>query len=279
MGIKLDNLKFKKIFEEYQVILEKTLPECVQINARLVAVELARRTQPFGDKDSARFSGEKAIRTDLYGGKRSWGKGKGRSGIFAPLTPRQEAYAEFMDSDDIFVHRTKDGTIYGTDKAHFLPDASSATLRGIHKGAFKNGRMSAAGADTHNIGRWKFINKYFVPGSVLSEYITAQQAKVGIAKSGWAACAKKLKTGKSAGTRGIPTWVTRHLKSRIHGAVQDNTSNQAHPHVILTNTLTWIDKVLPVTQQLEALANVGQRMKTQMFRILKARDKKALEAA
>jgi len=277
-SVTLEKTGLEQMFEFYGAVKQKTLPEVLRIHARLACVELARRTQPFGDKDSARFSGEKAIRTDLYGGKRSSSKGKGRAGIFAPLTPRQEVYAEFNDSAEIFVFRTKDGTVYGTDKAHFLPDASAATLREIHKGAFKNGRMSAAGGDTHNIGRWKYINKYFVPGSVLKEYLAAQQAKVGIAKSGWAWCAKQLKTGKGSATRGIPRWVTRHLGDYGLGTVQDLAEDSANPRIVLTNTCKYADKVCPPAQQQEAVLVVVNKMVKQLANMLRY-ERKQMKAA
>lgn len=280
MGIKLDNLKFKKILDEYQEILEKTLPEAVRINARLLAVELARRTQPFGNNDKAKNIGETAIAKDLLGGRRSRGKGGGRRGIFQSLTPFMQDNALFYNtSENIRLFARKDGSVYGTDRAHFLPDATASTMRGIHKQNFINGKVSAAGGDTRDIGRWKFINQYFVPPDVLSDYLASVKAKVGLAKSGWAACAKQLKTGKSAGTRGIPGWVTKHLSDMTLGNVQDHTDNKAHPVVILTNTCRYIDKVCPETQRLEALSNVGGRMKKQMQTILKKRQTTVEEAA
>lgn len=271
-SIKLDNLKFKKILDEYQDILGKTLPECVRINARLLAVELARRTQPFGNSDKTKQVSDGAIARDLLGGKK-------RAGLFAPITPWIAQNAEEYSTGNIRLFVKKNGEVYGTDKAHFLHSATAGTLRSIHKEAFKNGKLSSAGGKTRDIGRWKFINKHFVPAETLAKYVASVQAKVGLAKSGWAACAKQLKTGKSAGTRGIPGWVTKHLGDYTLGNVQDRTDNEVHPHVILTNTSKYIDKVLNKAQQLEALANVGARMKKQMETVLKKRNTQLAEAA
>ena len=273
MPIKFENLKFAEIMKDYATILEVTIPEAVRINARLLAVEFSRRTQPFGFDDKSHKQGQGAIAKDLLGGKRTGGKGGGRAGIFAPLTPFMEAHAELYDSGNIRLFVKKDGSVYGTDKAHFMPGASMSTLRGIHKGAFVNGRMSAAGGDTRDIGRWKFINKYLVPPTVLDAYVTSQQAKVGIAKSGWAQCAKSIKN-----TRNIPSWVTKHLGNYALGNVEDRTANKA-PTMVLTNTCRYASDVLPTTQQLEGQNIVAGKMKKQMTKILKYRQKQIQEEA
>jgi hypothetical protein len=56
--------------------------------------------------------------------------------------------------------------------------------------------------------------------------------------------------------------------------VQDNTSNAAAPTVTLTNSLPWADSVLRVTEQLNGMAFVAQKMKKQMEIILKKRQLK-----
>jgi hypothetical protein len=272
--IQFHNLKFHQIMKDYAQILEVTLPEAVRLNARLLAVEFSRRTQPFGHDEKIREQGEKAISTDLLGGKRSVGKGKGRRGIFAPITPFMESYAEFYDTGTIWLFARKNGTVYGTDTAHFLPQADTSTLRGIHKGAYSNGRMSAAGGDTRDIGRWKFINRYFVPPDTLKEYMASVKAKVGLAKSGWASCAKQIKN-----TRLIPTWVTRHLKDYALGEVEDKTMVNGNPVMRLTNRVKYASEVLRFSEQLQGQSIVSTKMKKQMETILKKRQLKLQEAA
>lgn len=277
---KLTNLKFEQIMKDYAQIREVTIPAAVHANARLLCVEFARRTQPFGDKTGGEKVGEKAISRDLLG-RGGGSKGKNRAGIFAPLTPFMQEHALFNNtSDNIRLFARKDGTVYGTDRAHFMPDASISTMRGIHKSNFVNGRMSAAGGDTRDIGRWKFINRYFVMPDTLKDYIAMQHAKVGIAKSGWAYCATQLKKVVSGSlTRGIPGWVTRHIGDYGNGRVMDNTASTTRPHVVLTNTSKYADRVLPLTEQLMAQSVVAEKMKKQMAMILKKRQPKLQEAA
>jgi hypothetical protein len=267
---KFENLKFEQIMKDYATILEKTIPDAVHLNARLLCVEFARRTQPFGNDQQV---GEKAIARDLLGGKK-------RYGIFASLTGFMAANAEHYSTGNVRLFVKKDGTVYGTDKAHFLTDATASTLRQIHKGAFQNGTMSSAGSRTRDIGRWKFIDKYFVPGGTLDDYVKSQMAKSGLAKSGWAACANQLKKVISGSmTSRIPGWVTRHLSNYNLGKVEDRTGNVFAPTVVLTNTCKYADKVLTTIEQLNGMAIVAQKMKRQMETILKKRQLKLQEAA
>ena len=258
---------------DYSQILEVTIPEAIRMNARLLAVEFSRRTQPFGHDQGGEKTGEKAISRDLLG-RGGGAKGKNRAGLFAPLTPFMQEHALFYkSSDNIWLFAKKDGTVYGTDKAHFMHDASFSTMRELHKSNFANGRMSAAGGDTHNIGRWKFINKYFVMPDLLKEYVAAQHAKVGIAKSGWASCADQIKN-----TRKIPAWVTRHLKDYKLGEIADNTSNKDRPNMRLTNKSKYASEVLRFSEQLQGQSIVATKMKKQMEKILKYRQLKLQEA-
>ena len=270
MPVKVETLAFEKLLKDYAEIRVTTFPQAVAMNARLLCVALARRTPPFGSDNK---TGQAAVARDILGGKK-------RYGLFAPITPFMEANAEEYSSGNIRLFTKKDGTVYGTDRAHFLTSATTGTLRSIHKQAFKNGRMSSAGTSTRDIGRWKFIDKYFVPAKALSEFVALQQAKVGLAKSGWAACAKQLpKVVSGSMTRGIPKWVTSKLKDFTFGKIEDRTNNIFNPVIVLTNTLPWADKVITPVEQLNATQIVARKMKNQMARILKSRTTKLAEAA
>lgn len=272
---KLTNLKFEKIMADYAKIREVTIPEAVHANARLLCVELARRTQPFGDKTGGEKVGEKAITRDLLG------RSGARPGIFAPISGAVEAGFEFYKtSNNVRLFVTKDGRVYGTDKSFFRPDASVGDMAAFHRGKFVNGKMSSAGSRTRDVGRWKFIEKMFVPPGTLDDFMKAQFARVGIAKSGWAACANQLRRVVSGSmTRGNPGWVTRHLGDYSLGSVEDRTFNLKNPTVVLTNSCKYADKVLRPSEQLMALSVVAEKMKNQMSRILKGRITKLAEAA
>ena len=258
--IKLDNLRLEKILKEYQVVLEKSLPECVRINARLLAVELARRTQPFGDDGKI---GEAAVERDI------------RKVVKLPIqltsqmtSPRlAKSIREKVAAGNW--KGVRDTMIASGWAKDFQFLNGSAAIKPVHQSyRNKRGRVKKKDGDI-----------FATDSSTLHNYSEMIKARVGIAKAGWAACAKELKTGKGAGTRGIPTWVTRHLKTRTNGHISDRTNNTKAPTVQLVNTVPWIDTVISNMQRLEALSNIGGRMKKQMQTILKKRQTTVEEAA
>jgi hypothetical protein len=278
--IQIESTGLEEMFRFYGAVKQKTLPDTLRIHARLLCVELARRTQPFGDKSGGEKIGEKAITKDIFGGRRSSGKGKSRAGLFAPISDFMAANAEEYPSGNIRLFVKKDGTIYGTDRAHFLPGAGASDIASIHRANFVNGRMSAAGGDTRDIGRWKFINKYYVPKSSLDAFVATRFARVGLAKSGWAWCAKQLKNPvKGSATRGIPKWVTRHLGDYGLGHVEDNADDQTNPRIKLTNTTKYADKVCRESERNVAVVIVVQKMVKQLANILRYERKQLQKAA
>ena len=271
---KFESVKFKQIMADYATIREVTIPDAVSLNARLLCVELARRTQPFGDNNKARETGEKAITGDLIGRKR-------RVGIFGAIgaaMSEEGGYSWYKTGDNVRLFVGKDGFAYGTEKMMFRPDASTSEMRAFHKKNFVNGKMSSAGSKTRNIGRWKFLDKMFVSKETLDEYIQKAIKKVGIAKAGWANCALQLKkVNKGKLTQGIPPWVMRHTGDFKNGNTQDLTSDIKNPRVVMTNTTPWADNVIPASEQLNALSVVGTKMRNQMNQILKKRQKTLVE--
>jgi hypothetical protein len=271
---KFESVKFEQIMKDYATIREVTIPDAVSLNARLLCVELARRTQPFGDNNKARETGEKAITGDLIGRKR-------RVGIFGAIgaaMSEEGGYSWYKTGDNVRLFVGKDGFAYGTEKMMFRPDASTSEMRAFHKKNFVNGKMSSAGSKTRNIGRWKFLDKMFVSKETLDEYIQKAIKKVGIAKAGWANCALQLKkVNKGKLTASIPPWVIRHTADFKNGTTQDLTSDIKNPRVVMTNTTPWASSVIPSSEQAMAVAVVVTKMKTQMNTILKKRQKTLVE--
>ena len=96
---------------------------------------------------------------------------------------------------------------------------------------------------------------------------------VGFAKAGWAECALQLKKviGRSQ-TYDFEKWWLRNKPGT--GSVVDNTGNAKSPTVTLTNSFHWADQVLRLTEQLNGMAFVAQKMKKQIEIILKKRQLK-----
>jgi hypothetical protein len=262
--IKVDETKLRRKMQQYERIVGKEVRQLVHNSARLCCVQLVKFTQPYGNKSDAKKSGEKAITKDVQGGKRSTGKGKGRRGIFLPLTPFMKANAEFYGgSENIRLFVKKDGTVYGTDRRHFLVNASVGTLQAIHKAKFVNGRMSAAGGDTRDIGRWKFIEQHFASQNVINAFLKVQFRKVGLVKAGWAVAAAACKADVRQPLSGIPAWVRRNI-SKARGAIDDSKASGLGWKIKLKNQVGYARQTLSRTNENIAVQVSRQRMLSMM---------------
>ena len=271
MKFQFDKTPFEKILDEYAKITMRSIPDAVAASARLLCVELAKRTQPFGDKETARAVGEKAITRDLRGGSLTSRKRVGLFGI-ADFTD-EEGFAWYATGPNVRLFITKEGRVYGTDKSYFKPNVSQGEMRKFHKSKFRNGRMSAAGASTRDVGRWKFIEKWFVDKNSLDQYVDSQLKKVGWAKAGWASCAREIRrVTKGSATRGIPRFVTRH--DSPYSDVIDNTNDTKNPRVTLINSTPYIRQVLSPSSIEAAKGAVITRMMKQMQNIIRGNLKK-----
>jgi hypothetical protein len=269
-AMKFESKGLKNILDQYAELREQTIPDAVVAASRLLCVELARRTQPFGDKDDAKKAGENAIRRDLLG---KGGGGTVRAGIFSGHDFNPDMGFEwYATGPHVRLFISKDGYAYGTDKTYFKDSISQGEMRSIHKSKFVNGKMSSAGGRTRDIGRWRFIEKWFVPREALNSYIDSQILKVGWAKAAWAACARELrKVVKGKATGKIPAWVTRH--DSPNSDVVDNSRNLTNPSVTLINATKYASQVLPASEVQNAKNAIIGRMVNQMTMILKKRKK------
>lgn len=135
---------------------------------------------------TAQIRGVSAIKRDLLGGGKSK-TSSSRAGLFNPLSDSlidSALDSGLYQTENVRLFVKKDGTVYGTDRTHFLPDAGVGEMRSLHKAAFKNGRMSSAGSTPFDrmagpIGRWKFIDKYVIRHSAFDGYMSGIINKVG----------------------------------------------------------------------------------------------------
>ncbi|NDG62038.1 MAG: hypothetical protein EBY29_01020, partial [Planctomycetes bacterium] len=254
---KFESVKFEHIMADYAEIREVTIPDAVSLNARLLCVELARRTQPFGEEQT---SGTIRVKNDI--------------GKIIKTTEQLDEYADRVGSQRIKARLKaliKSGRF----------DIVETILRNIgflnkwtglefldSKSAIKTHHQDARVKPT---GRTKTRgSKLFISsGSELNTYITEIQKRVGISKGGWAECASQLKKVNKGGLlTGFPSWVKKAIRSGS-GSVQDLTSNIKSPKVTLTNNVPWVSQILPASEQLNALSVVATKMRSQMNRILK----------
>lgn len=222
--------------------MKMSFAEAILRQARLVAVNLAYQTQPFGDS-TGRAQGEGRIQKDLAPPR----------GILKPLNKywMSEAIRMQQYAPENFIRRftNKRGEVWLTEEDKILTSLSA--IKDFHKSMRVGSRQrtSQAGNRDRTIGRTKAGNRGAVDQDKLATYIKQVQKNVGIAKAGWASCAQQL-----LGTRGIPQWVTRHIRKKPLGDVQDATKNEgSSQYVRMTNRVPWIDQCLNPGQIQRAL--------------------------
>lgn len=247
---KVEDREFRSSLRRYALAKKMEFAEAIKRQARLVAVNLAFQTQPFGD-EAGRRAGEGAIRKDLTPDK----------GIFKPLNKLWMSEALRMQeyAPENFQRRftNKNGDVWLSEQDKILTNL--AAMKEFHKSMRTSGgrkRTSQAGNKTRDIGRHGAANRGIVTNDNLNRYVQSVQKKVGIAKAGWASCAKQI-----GGTRGIPQWVTRHANKMQTGSVIDNTKAAGNEqYVLMQNNVPWIDKCLTENQMQRALDIQREKM-------------------
>ena len=253
--------KLENILTDYAQIREQTIPDAVVANARLLCVELARRTQPFGDDNKARAAGEGRTTKDI--------------GKIIKTEDQLTQMALEVDSEKI-----RNRLLFLITGGRF--DVVERIFSNIGFLNTWGGMQIISGGgikSTHNDSRIKTTGRTRARGwklniakqGELDSYIAEIIKRVGLSKAGWAECAKQLpQVVKGSMTRGIPGWVTRNTGS---GSVQDRSRNASNPSVQLTNSTPWASQIIPENEIASAKAVVITKMIQQMKRILKYREK------
>jgi hypothetical protein len=257
---KFDAQKFEEILKDYSSIINKTIPDCVALNARLLCVELARRTQPFGKKSE---SGIGRVEKDI--------------GKIIKTNEKLDEMVAMVSTEKIRnrlqnLLKAKRYDVLKTilERIGFLNKWGGLEVTSNFQEVHKANRNARTGR-TRNKG-----DKLYIAEGNLPAYIEDVTKRVGIAKSGWARCAEELPPviGGSM-TRGIPDWVASQTKGG--GQVKNNLADTENPRVLMTNTVPWIDRICPASEQLKASQVVIAKMKKQMESILKKRTKTLTE--
>lgn len=252
--MQIDDREFKAALLRFYASQKKTWPEVIKSQARLISVNLAYQTAPFGDAKSARDNAQKAIGVEIG---RVY---KAVSTIAKDIKDAGKTFAELPrikntdQASAAFVRLVRNGNYdraqqllnslmidpYGSTMVGQMDDGKEHQLvrHGSRKKVSKN-QFPRLGVD------------FF---KAVPAYVKKIQQRVGTAKAGWAACAKAL-----GGFRGIPAWVHKHTSERLLGGSQDFTS-QKNPHVIITNSVPWIDKCLSQGQIQKAIDIQRQKM-------------------
>ena len=193
-------------------LIERQLTPVLEKQGRLFIKEMIKWTPPASQGKTgkkAHEQGKMAITSDLLGLKGGRSKEQRTAGVFVVMKDEflKANAKQYGKSQHVRLFVKKDGTVYGTDRQHFRPNATNAEMYAHHQSMRrKGGRVSTAGGATRDVGRWKFIDQMVVSRSAYLRYERMIQKRVGILAGGWNAAAKRF------GYR-PPAWVAKHGES------------------------------------------------------------------
>jgi hypothetical protein len=259
MPITVNSDNLKSVLTQYGVLTGKGIPDLMRSNARLCAVELANRTQPFsvgkGGGSSAKIAGQTRTANDI---------GK--------IIKTRDRLNEIFDKTQSDSLRTSLKNLAASSKW----DELRSVLQKVGFGAveFISGqaiRAAHRASRSKNTGRtFKKADKLYIATSGLPSYINEIVKRVGLSKSGWAECARQIGGVKGDAARGIPAFAKRHQAG--FGKVSESGSG-ANTSFTLTNSIPWADNVCRPSEQRTALTIAKTKMIEQMRRAIKAASK------
>jgi hypothetical protein len=254
--------------QKLEKITGKQVAMTLRRGARLLAVNVARSTPPYGLDTAAKKLGEQAVQNDVLK-------------VMKPLYPTIFAYPTNATSFVEEISKLRNPRLIKAMVQAKSSDALQAVFN--NAGQFSRLKVNAKADDAHDIyhgarnayGRvrkgWKGRNIIFDPGS-LNSFIRAKQSLVGMSKAAWAALAVKVGADVKNPLAGIPAWVKRHIDA-VPCAIDDN-SDQALPTIKLTSKIPWADKALRTADYNEAV----RLSREKFFNSMGTEIRKALQA-
>lgn len=247
--VAVDDRAFSDSLRRYALAMKMSFTEAILRQARLVAVNLAHQTQPFGLSPSAKQKAEKTIGVEIgrvYKDVGTVAKDLGNAGQVGGEITRVKSPGQ---AEAAFVRLVRSGQTAKAQK--LLNDLNIHPFFSTEVNKFDQGARHQA----ERFGARRKVPKNTFPKlavtnfNLIRSYINKIKQRVGTAKAGWASCAQQL-----GGVRGLPAWVTRHASQAQLGTVYDATGSKgSQQYVIMTNRVPWIDKCLNAGQIQRAL--------------------------
>jgi hypothetical protein len=248
--VKIDNSRLLARMKKYEKVTGKSIGSTLRRNARLLAVNLATSTAPYGKSPSAKKLGERAAQNDIL---RVYQPGKDTKFLYSSSTSSFEESIKKTVTKNIGLR----DAILGA-----LAAKSSGTLNVILRNVQGFSRIYAKDSvdasfhqrNRNNYGRVRRnskANEVVLNTSDLKSYVKARQLRVGMTKASWAAAAIKVNADIRDALSGIPAWVKRHV-SNVPSAVIDNAESIT-PNIKLTNKLPWASFAMPKNDMNEAI--------------------------
>jgi hypothetical protein len=249
-------------------------------NMRLAMQDAIKYTAPWaagnkpGITKEQEATGHAAIVYDLVGKKGN--KQSSRLGLFGKITGDMDVYMDGNWSENLPNHnlvKLKSGAVYLIDKNFYMPSASKSDMEAIHKKyRLKNGRVSRAGQNDLQIGRWKAKNKYFVRDGVLRSYVSSVKKRVGSLKASWIPALEYF-AKKTNGAMRVSAWIANQKRE---GTFRDNVNQTGNGSAVATSFAHHSQGIRPdmITKIQEMrnkfMRNMGEKRMQQIADIFKA---------
>lgn len=245
--IKSDVSELNEIINNFSEFKEKTLPVLVRQHARLLAVELANRTQPFsfgGTAKNAWQLGKNAVNNDLSKVFRT------NHTLQAVIDKTQnEKLRNKLQNLLIKGDNRKVGEILksvGMIKDYEIISKSGLAAKHKQQRSPRSGRT------------WTARNSMNISTSGLQTYANEIMRRVGLSKSAWADCARLIGGTKGDAARGIPAFAKakRHANS---GKIIDGIDSR-NPYITMTSEIPWASRILRMDEIIFAHKIVRDKM-------------------
>ena len=191
LSIQIDDSEFRSNLRQYALAMQISFAEAIKRQARLVAVNLAFQTQPLGDGGKAKTQGEGAIRQDI---DRVYKSGKQtttvikESGIPDGKTKTQNAEQAARAFAMYVLKGQNDAATTILQRLH-IPKYHDTVVKPMDAGsAHKASRYG----QRRRVPKNTFVKVSVPRESQIDSYMKQITQRVGIAKAGWAHCAKQL---------------------------------------------------------------------------------------
>lgn len=238
---------------DFARVTGRSLADEIIALARLAAVQLARRTQPFGDGRAEQETGEKRVGKDIFR-------------VFAtPPTVFSMLEEKNQDEAGYFwqAYKARDlGSMAEVLQENSIDlSISNAPDPSVHRAA----RTKKGGVHKNYRARQLVMQE-----DELTAYVAKKKKMVGFAKSGWAKAADAC-----GGHRGIMAWASsRHPGS--HGSAQIDR-DLVRPSVVLENHVDYVSDILSWSNEQKALEDAYENsLKRIMIMIKKSIRKSSL---
>jgi hypothetical protein len=260
MPVTIEANKLDDILKAYSALTGKGLSQITRAHARICAVELANRTQPF---TSGAGSGPARLKQSVFYLEKQ---------ILRPIRIKQNLDDRFQKIEEEKV-RTRLTNLLNAGRYDTIKQIL-ANLK-IIKSPEHFKIISGQGelAETHKSRRSTRTGMtYSRPGEInmaksgVQTYINKVAKAVGYTKSGWAECARKIGGLSGDGARGIPAFAKRQRGN--NWKVDDNGASTDNPNFVMTNTTQWIRRLLSASDERDAHRIAREKMIKSMRRAI-----------